>query len=190
MLSACSIARVQDDASTGDLLTATDDFLPAVYAELRRCARERIARLPPGQTLGATALVHEVWLRMAARSGGGWASRAQFFAAAGVLMRNILVDRAREKSSLKRGGDRVRVDLAPRDLMARGAAGHLEDLREALERLSVEDARAAQLVTLRFFAGMTEEEAAVALRISPRTVRREWVFAKAWLYRALAEGRR
>ena len=137
----------------------TEELLPAVYAELRSVARDRIGRLPPGQTISATALVHEVWLRMESGSNGGWANRAHFFAAAGTLMRNILVDRARQKGSQKRGGDRQRVELTTRDLSV-GASSDLESVHEALEGLEAEDPRAAQLVTLRFFAGMTVEEAA------------------------------
>lgn len=161
-----------------------DELLATVYGELRNVARHRLAQLPPGQTLSATALVHEVWLRIEGSPTVEWKSRAHFFAAAGTLMRNILVDRVREKSSLKRGGEHVRVDLTTRDLGADTNAD-LEAVHEALDELEAEDARAAQLVMLRFFAGMTLEEAAEALEMSERSARRDWKFAKAWLYRAL-----
>ncbi len=169
----------------------TEEFLPAVYAELRAVARQRCVRLPPGQTIGPTSLVHEVWLRMEASAGGPWVNRAQFFAAAGILMRNILVDRAREKSALKRGGDRSREPLSEEMASEEMAVDFdptidVEAVHEALARLESEEPRAAQLVTLRFFVGMTVEEAAAAMEISPRTARRDWAFARAWLHRELS----
>lgn len=178
------MARTEQPDEVPEIDTAR--FLSTVYAELRAVARQRCAKLPPGQTISPTSLVHEVWLRMEAQGCDAWASRAQFFAAAGNLMRNILVDRAREKSALKNGGARRRIDLPTEEQPAPQRFEDLDAVNEALERLEQEDPRAARLVTLRFFAGMTVEEAAVALEISPRTARRDWSFAKAWLFRELA----
>lgn len=171
--------RPDDDAAPPEI--AAEELLDAVYAELRNVARLRLARQPPGQTLTATALVHEVWLRMEGSGSTRWQSRAEFFAAAGTLMRNILVDCAREKGSLKRGGGRKRVDVTPRKLSAPLPSDDLQAVHEALQELEREDPRSAQLVVLRFFAGMTIEEAAEVLGVSSRTARNDWTFARAWL---------
>jgi RNA polymerase sigma factor (TIGR02999 family) len=159
-----------------------DELLGAVYAELRNVARMRLARQPPGNTLSATALVHEVWLRMKGSGSVRWRSRSDFFAAAAVLMRNVLVDRAREKSTKKRGGDQKRSDLTPGQLSAPMPSADLLALREALVDLEREDPRSARLVALRFFVGMTIEEAAQVLEVSARTARSDWTFARTWLY--------
>lgn len=163
-----------------------DDLLAAMYAELRNTARRRLARQPPGHTLTATALVHEVWLRMQGSGNTRWKNRADFFAAAGTLMRNILVDRAREKATLKRGGDRERESITPHALTAPQPSDDLEAVHEALELLEREDPRSAQLVMLRSFSGMTIDEAAEALGIAPRTARSDWTFARAWLHSHLS----
>ena len=163
----------------------TDELLGAVYAELREVARLRLAGQPAGQTLTATALVHEVWLRMKGSGSMHWHSRSQFFAAAGTLMRNILVDRAREKAAQKRGGDRKRSPVTPRQLSAPLPSDDLQAVHEALAELERDDPRAARLVALRFFAGMTIEEAAQALDVSQRTARSDWTFARVWLYQRL-----
>ena len=170
-------------SSTPESSIEAGGLLDAVYAELRSVAQQRLSRLPPGQTLSATALVHEAWLRIQDAPSSNWANRAQFFGAVGTLMRNILVDRAREKSALKRGGDRMRVDL---EVNEPSDAEDLPNVAEALEQLEEEDPRSAQLVMLRFFVGMTLEEAAEALDVSARTARRDWAFARAWLYAALS----
>ena len=166
----------------------TDELLGAVYAELREVARLRLAGQPAGQTLTATALVHEVWLRMKGSGSMRWHSRGEFFAAAGTLMRNILVDRAREKATLKRGGDRQRESITPRSLTAPLPSDDLQAVHEALEKLEKEDPRSAQLVMLRSFSGMTIEEAAEALGIAPRTARSDWTFARVWLHDMLSRG--
>jgi RNA polymerase sigma factor (TIGR02999 family) len=165
-----------------------DELLGAMYSELRNTARRRLARQPPGQTLTATALVHEIWLRMQGAGSTQWKSRAEFFAAAGTLMRNILVDRAREKATLKRGGDRQRESITPRSLTAPLPSDDLQAVHEALEKLEKEDPRSAQLVMLRSFSGMTIEEAAEALGIAPRTARSDWTFARVWLHDMLSRG--
>jgi RNA polymerase sigma factor (TIGR02999 family) len=173
-------ARSEDpEASSG---ITVDQLLGAVYSELRNVARMRLARQPPGSTLSATALVHEVWLRMKGSGSIRWRSRNEFFAAAAVLMRNILVDRAREKATRKRGGDRKRSDVTPGQLSAPLPSADLLALREALVDLEREDPRSARLVALRFFVGMTIEEAAQVLGVSARTARSDWTFARAWLY--------
>lgn len=159
--------------------------MAAVYSELRIVAEGRLSKLAPGHSLSATALVHEMWMRLDRSPKEEWKSRAEFFGAAGTLMRNILVDRAREKSALRRGGDRRRVQLTT-GAMSSSPDRDLEAVHEALESLEREDPRSAQLVVLRFFAGMTIEEVAEALEISPRTARRDWSFARAWLYQNLA----
>lgn len=176
-----------DDDSTGPQDPEADKLLAALYGELREVARRRLSRLPPGQTLSATALVHEAWLRIEKGPTLDWTDRDQFFAIAGTLMRNVLVDRAREKSALKRGGDRERVDLGTREMMEASRSDDLGAVHEILERLESEDPRSARLVVLRFFAGMTIQEAAEALEISERTARRDWSFAKAWLHRELSD---
>jgi len=170
------------DSSSG---IGADELLGAVYAELRNVARLRLARQPPGHTLSATALVHEVWLRMQGSGSIRWNSRSEFFAAAGTLMRNILVDRAREKATRKRGGDQKRADVTPQHLSAPLPSDDLLALREALIELEREDPRSARLVVLRFFVGMTIEEAAQVLEVSPRTARSDWTFARVWLYERL-----
>lgn len=174
-----------DDAPQPEI--GADELLAAMYAELRNAARRRLARQAPGQTLTATALVHEVWLRMQKSGSTHWKSRKNFFAAAGTLMRNILVDRARAKAATKRGGDRVREDVTPRLLSAPAPSDDLLAVHEALEKLEQVDPRAAQLVLLRSFAGMTIDEAAEALGIAPRTARSDWTFARAWLHDLLSD---
>ena len=164
----------------------TDDLLPEVYDELRRLAQARIAREPAGLTLQPTALVHEAYLRIA--QGGGsqrWDHRGHFFAAAAIAMRRILVERARHYRRIKHGagGEHVEADEA-----IAGVDPDLTDvlaIDEALSRLEVTDPRKAKIVTLRYFAGLSIEETAAALDLSPATVKNEWTFARAWLFRVL-----
>lgn len=182
-----STVKSPDDNRTPDDIT-TDELLAALYGELRGVARHRLSHLPPGQTLSPTALVHEVWLRIQRNPEVEFESRAQFFTVAGTLMRNILVDRAREKGAQRRGGDRQRVNLTSIDPDDSDDLGDFEVVHEALEKLETEDPRSAKLVMLRFFAGMTLAEAAEALEISERTARRDWTFARVWLYDVLNTG--
>jgi RNA polymerase sigma factor (TIGR02999 family) len=168
---------------------AADQLLPLVYDELRALAASRMAREAPGQTLQATALVHEAYLRLVDQERAPhWNSRGHFFAAAAEAMRRILVERARHKRSLKAGGDRCREDLT--DIESPGAGPNVDvlALNEALEKLEREDKRKAQLVKLRFFAGPTINEAAQALGISPSTANNDWAHARCWL-RLEIEGR-
>lgn len=165
------------------------ELLPLVYDELRRLAARRLAEEAPGQTLQATALVHEAYIRLvdSARV-AHWDTRGHFFAAAAEAMRRILINRARDKKRLKRGGPWRRVEL--HDLATADDASD-EDLiaiDEALERLAGQDPACAELVKLRFFAGLTLDEAAAALGMAPRTADRSWAFARAWLYEALRDG--
>jgi RNA polymerase sigma factor (TIGR02999 family) len=161
-------------------------LLPLVYEELRKLAAVRMARESAGQTLQATALVHEAWLRLVSEGDRTWQNRAQFFAAAAEAMRRILIDRARRKHALKRGAGAERIDLDQVDVAAEADEETLLRVNEALERLAAHDAEAAELVKLRFFVGLGYEEAAGLLGISERSAKRVWTFARAWLYRELA----
>jgi len=159
-----------------------------VYAELRKLAAQRLRREAPGQTLQATELVHEAYLRLVGpehREGGRWDGRGHFFAAASEAMRRILIDRARAKGSLKRGGNPKLLRLDLDTLTSDDLEAEVLDLDEALEKLAAEDPGKAQLVKLRFYAGLTLEESAAILGISPATADRHWSFARAWLYREL-----
>ena len=164
---------------------AEKDLLPLVYDELRKLAAHKLAGEQPGQTLQPTALVHEAWLRLVGKDNPSFDGRGHFFAAAAEAMRRILIDRAREKTSLKRGADAVRLNLDEIDVAIHTNDDALLAVNEAMEKLAVEDAESAKLVELRFFAGLTTEEAAIALGISERTVRNRWAYARAWLCREL-----
>jgi RNA polymerase sigma factor (TIGR02999 family) len=168
---------------------AAEQLLPLVYDELRRLAAQRLAQEKPGQTLEATALVHEAYLRLV---GGGpdvhWNSRAHFLAAAAEAMRRILVESARRKKRLKHGGALRRIDLDASCVLTSDPAGDLEALDGALTRFEAVDPLAARLVQLRFFAGLSMPEAARALGIPLRTAERNWTYARTWLHRALAAG--
>jgi RNA polymerase sigma factor (TIGR02999 family) len=163
-------------------------LLPLVYDVLRKLAAARLAREAPGQTLEATALVHEAYLRLVGPGDEArWQSRGHFFAAAAEAMRRILIDRARERQAQKRGGGRRRADLDPDRLAAPERSDDLLALDDALTRLAGKDARKAKLVELRYFAGLTLDEAAAVLGISPATADRDWAFARAWLHRELVD---
>jgi RNA polymerase sigma factor (TIGR02999 family) len=166
---------------------ASDKLLAEVYQELRRLAAHKMAGEAPGHTLQPTALVHEAWLRL---DGGSqpFANRAHFFAAAGEAMRRILVEKARRKKRLKRGGDQKPVDLDDYEIAAPMPDEELLALDEALNRLAETDARAADLVKLCFFVGLTQEQAARQLSVSISTVERTWAYARAWLFRELTRG--
>jgi RNA polymerase sigma factor (TIGR02999 family) len=166
-----------------------DGLLSEVYQELRRLAAHKMANEAPGQTLQATALVHEAWLRMFGGDGLHSQNRAYFFAAAGEAMRRILVENARRKKRLKRGGHLEKVDLDEIDLPAPLPDDDLLALDEALTRFAECEPRAAELVKLRYFVGLTQEQAAKELGISVSTVEREWAFARAWLFRAIQGSR-
>jgi RNA polymerase sigma factor (TIGR02999 family) len=162
---------------------AASQLLPLVYDELRKLAAQKLARETPGQTLEATALVHEAYLRLVGEDEQQhWDSRGHFFAAAAEAMRRILVEKARQKASLKRGGDRDRVDVVDSLLAAPEPREDLLALDAALTKLAETDKQAAELVQLRYFAGLPIPEIAEILGISPRTADRLWAYARAWLH--------
>ena len=161
-------------------------LLPLVYEELRRLAAHKLAHEKPGQTLQATALVHEAYLKLASEGQGPeWESRTHFFAAAAEAMRRILIDRARRRKSRRHGGEYGRVDLLESDLPLLPPDDDLLALDEALTRLAAVDPQSAELVKLRVFAGLTIDELSRQMQISPSTVKRNWSFARAWLRSAL-----
>jgi RNA polymerase sigma factor (TIGR02999 family) len=175
------VTRILSAIERGDP-RAGGELLPLVYGELRRLAKQRLAREKPGQTLQATALVHEAYLRLVGDdASGGWNSRGHFFAAAAEAMRRILVDNARRKRAAKRGGRLGRQALDDIDIAAPAPSEDLLALDEALAKLEANDPVKAQLVKLRYFAGLSEEDAARALGVSRATVQRHWRYAKAWL---------
>jgi len=165
--------------------TAASQLLPLVYDELRKLAAQKLTRESSNQTLQATALVHEAWLRLGGGSQAEWQNRAHFFAAAAEAMRRILIDNARRKKALCHGGGWVRVDLDSLEMASAMADDQLLVVDEALDRLARHDARKAELVKLRFFTGLTMEEAAKVLGFSEPTAKRHWAYARAWLYREL-----
>lgn len=177
------VTQVLTEIQGGDPV-ATERLLPLVYHELRRLAAQRLAQEAPGQTLQATALVHEAYMRLVtAESRQTWQSRGHFFAAAAQAMRRILVENARARRALKRGGGRLRVEVADCPEPCQDDATDILELDQALAKLSRHDQRKATLVELRFFSGLTMEQAADALGISVATAYREWAYARAWLHR-------
>jgi RNA polymerase sigma factor (TIGR02999 family) len=164
---------------------AAEQLLPLIYDELRKLAAAKLEDEAPGQTLQATALVHEAYLRLVETKAQQWNSRGHFFAAAAEAMRRILVDRARKKQSAKHGGGRERQPLDEAQVMAPEVGEDLVALDEALEQLAARDTEAAKLVQLRFFAGLTSAQAAETLGISPRSADRVWTYARAFLLAAL-----
>ena len=165
---------------------AADQLLPLVYDELRKLAAQRLTAEKPGQTLQATALVHEAYLRLVgSREEQHWDSRGHFFAAAAEAMRRILLNRARDKKRAKRGGERRRLDLDLVEIALDTSDEQLIELDEALTQLAAEDPEGARLVNLRFFAGLTLKDAAAALGLAQRTAERQWAYARAWLFARL-----
>ena len=164
---------------------AAEELLPLVYEELRKLAASKMANEAPGQTLQPTALVHEAWLRLAGTVNPQFEGRGHFFAAAAEAMRRILIERARQKLSLKRGAGAQRVNLEELELAVMADDDTLLAVDEALTKLAKEDPDAAQFIKLRFFAGFTTDEAAQVLGIHERTARRHWRFARGWLYQEL-----
>ena len=165
---------------------AAEELLPLVYEELRKLASARIARESPGQTLQATALVHEAWLKLAGSDRQQWHGRAHFFGAAAEAMRRILIDKARRKASQKRGGPQAPEELHESRIELQAPSAEILAVNEALDALAAEDPVAAQVVKLRYFVGMTIPEIAEALGMATRTADRHWSFARAWLKRAIA----
>ncbi|MFO0840668.1 MAG: ECF-type sigma factor [Phycisphaerae bacterium] len=166
------------------------DLLPKVYDELRRLANARLARLPPGQTLEPTALVHEAYLRLSGAGGKNWDGRTAFFAAAARAMRDIVVERVRQRRRARHGGGMKRNDVYELALPEDDAGVDVLALHELLVRLESQDRRLGELVTMRYFAGATLEQAAESLGISLATANRDWRFAKAWLLAELQKGER
>lgn len=190
------MTRLLDAAGQGEA-SASERLLPLVYDELRRLAAAQLAREPAGHTLQPTALVHEAYLRLIGGAAIQWQGRRQFFCAAATAMRRILVDRARRVKAEKRGGGRRREELHPDETMLAdptpspdggGGAVDLLGLNAALERLEAHDDRQAEVVLLRYFAGLSIEETARALGVSEATVKTDWVYARAWLRRELSRG--
>jgi RNA polymerase sigma factor (TIGR02999 family) len=177
------VTRIMSAIMVGDQ-SAAEQLLPLVYHELRQLAAERMAQEKPGQTLQATALVHEAYLRLVdTQKAQHWNSRGHFFAAAAEAMRRILVEQACKRGRLKRGGDRQRLDLDALQVSIPEAADELLALDEALGEFARKHPEKAELVKLRYFAGLTVGEAAQALGVSTSTADRHWTYARAWLYR-------
>jgi len=173
-------------ASRGNVL-ASEQLLPLVYDELRRMAAVRMAREAGGQTLQPTALVHEAWVRMVNDGSRTWENRAHFFGAASEAMRRILIERARRKARLKHGGGQERINIDDLNVSETLPDDKLLMVDEALERLTVEDPETARVVVLKFFGGLTNEEIVEITGTSDRTVRRQWNYAKAWLYNSISK---
>ena len=181
------VTRILSAIERGDP-SAADQLLPLVYEELRKLAAQKLAQENPGQTLQATALVHEAYLRLVdADRGKNWDSRGHFFAAAAEAMRRILLNRARDKKCLKRGGRFQRVDLERLGVVDDASDEELVAIDDTLLRLAEENPPCAELVKLRFFAGLTLEEASAALGLARRTADRYWAYARARLYEMLSE---
>ena len=167
---------------------ASDELLPLVYAELRRLAQHRLGGVQPNQTLQATALVHEAYLRLVrGESPQNWDSKGHFFSAAAEAMRRILVEKARRKGRKKHGGELQRVNLSESQVVDQVPVADLEALDEALTIFEAEHPDKAELIKLRFFAGLSEEEAAQALGISRATASRHWTFGRTWLFRQMSD---
>ena len=183
------VTQILAQIELGDA-AAADQLLPLVYDELRRLAAARLQHEKPGQTLQATALVHEAYVRLVDQTTSQqWDSRGHFFAAAAEAMRRILVDQARRKKSLRRGGDRKRISLSVAEPESSSAEVDLLGLDEALKQLETSHPRKAQLVKLRYFAGLTIKQAATALQIATSTADSDWVYAKGWLRLELEKNR-
>jgi RNA polymerase sigma factor (TIGR02999 family) len=180
------VTRILAAIECGDV-RAVDELFPLVYQELRQLAAQRLGKESPGQTLQATALVHEAYLRLVGSEGQSWSGRGHFFSAAAEAMRRILVENARRKQSVKHGGGRKRLDLDEKVLIKEdcGYSDELIALDEALEKLSRKDKVKADVVKLRYFAGLTIEQTAEILDISATTAKRYWAYARAWLVREI-----
>ncbi len=182
------VTHLLQAASAGDPRAAAE-LMPLVYEELRKLAAHKMAQERPGQTLQATALVHEAWLRLNESNRQEWRGREHFFRAAAEAMRRILVENARRKLRIRHGGQCERVDCELIDLPIAADDEKCLAVHEALHRLAELDPRKAEVVTMRIFIGLEVQEIAVALNASEKTVQRDWTFAKAWLSRELKEGR-
>ncbi|HET8782763.1 MAG TPA: sigma-70 family RNA polymerase sigma factor [Pyrinomonadaceae bacterium] len=186
-MSSQEVTQLLADWGRGDK-SAFDKLFPLVQDELRRIARRQMSQERPGHTLQATALVNEAYLKLAGQNGFEWQSRAHFYAVCAQVMRHVLIDHARGHAREKRGGGAVQVSLNEVDLAAEHRADELVALDEALCSLEALDPQKSRIVELRYFGGLSIEETAEVLDVSPRTVRREWRRSKAWLYRMISEG--
>jgi len=181
------VTRILGELQGADRRQVFDRLLPLVYDELRNLARARLRHERQGHSLQATALVHEAYIRMLGADNPSWNDRGHFFRAAAEAMRRILIDHARKRRRIKRGGDPIQVTLGDVQVGAGPALEDLLALDEAIQRLEEQDSRMAEIVRLRFFAGLSVEETAMALEVSARTVKRDWAVARAWLYEAMRE---
>ena len=175
------LTQLLNRASDGGRIPA-DELLPLVYQKLRQVAAEKMDRESEGHTLQATALVHEAWLRVGGEA-QGWQNRWHFFSAAAEAMRRILIERARKKQALRHGGGQERVDVDEVEIVVPAKDDELLEVHEALDQFAAHHQEKAELVKLRYFAGLTIEEAAGVMGISPATAKRHWAFAKVWLFR-------
>ncbi|MHC4561003.1 MAG: ECF-type sigma factor [Planctomycetota bacterium] len=181
------VTRILNAIEQGDK-RAADKLLPLVYEELRLLAAQRLSKEKPGQTLQATALVHEAYIRLVGTEDQSWDNKGHFFKAAAEAMRRILIENARRKKSAKHGGDQQRINLDDADLAIKEPSGDLIVLDEALTRLSETDPGIADLVKLRYFAGLTIEQVAQFQGLSRRTAVDHWAYARAWLRREISKG--
>lgn len=186
-LSPPEVTQLLADWGKGDR-SALDKLFPLVQSELRRIAQRQMSQERPGHTLQATALVNEAYLKLAGQQGFDWQNRAHFFAVCAQVMRHILIDHARAHARDKRGGGAIQVSLNEALVVAEDQAAHFIALDEALRVLENLDPQKGKIVELRYFGGLSIEEAAEVMNVSPRTVRREWQRARAWLYRMMTEG--
>lgn len=181
------VTRILNAIELGDA-QAANELLPLIYEELRILAAQKMSHEPSGQTLQATALVHEAYIRLVGEEARNWDSRGHFFAAAAEAMRRILVENARRKKSSKHGGDKLKVDLDHAELAIEEPSEDLIALDEAMTKLSETDPGVSDLVKLRYFAGLTIEQAAEFLGLSRRTAVDHWAYARAWLRREISKG--
>lgn len=178
------VTRLLEDAARGDH-HAADRLFPMIYEQLKALARSHLRHEAIGHTLQTTAIVHEAYIRLIGSTSLQWASRAEFFRASANAMRKILIDHARRRGRVKRGGDRRREPLDAVDLAISSDPDDVEALDAAVTKLAARDVRAGEIVELRFYAGLSVEDTASAMGLSERTVKREWAFARAWLYQEL-----
>jgi RNA polymerase sigma factor (TIGR02999 family) len=183
------ITRILESIEHGDP-KAADELLPLVYGELRKLAASKMANEAPNQTLQPTALVHEAWLRLLGNTDKKWNGRAHFFGAAAEAMRRILVENARRKGTVRHGGGQVRLDIQGIEISAAGKDDELFAVHEALDKLTARDRQKAELVKLRYFVGLTTEEAAEVLGISVSTADRWWNYSRAWLFEEIERQRK
>lgn len=182
-----NVTSILDALGQGDV-RAADELLVAVYQELRRLAAVRLSQEPPGHTLQATALVHEAYIRLVGAENQDWEGRGHFFAAAAEAMRRILIERARHKQRSKHGGDRHKIDLDDATLAIEGPSDDIIAVDEVLAKLAQEEPVVAELVKMRYFAGLRLDEISRILGISGRTADRYWAYARAWLHREITRG--